>query len=383
MYFSALALLDAVERRLRDEDAAAINQLVHVAEEEGQQQRADVRAVHVGIGHDDDLAVAELGRVEIVFADAGAQRRDHGADFLVAQHLVVARLLHVQDLALQRQDGLETAVAALFGGAAGRFALHQEQLATLGILLLAIGQFAGQTARIERAFAPRQVARLAGRLARARRVDGLAHDLPHHRRILVEILAQLVVDELGHVSGDIAVQLSLGLALELRLRDLHAHHRRQAFAHIVAAEVLLHVLEQSGRLPGRVNGAGERGAKASQVRAAIHRVDVVGEAEKAFRIAVVILQRDFHRQSSRVVRQFPVGFEVDGLVVQHRLAAVQMLDELRDAAAVQELVALHRVHALIGQVDFQAFVQERQLAQPLRQRVVIIGGLHHDRGIRP
>jgi hypothetical protein len=32
----------------------------HVAEEERQQQRADVRSVDVGIGHQDELAVAQL-----------------------------------------------------------------------------------------------------------------------------------------------------------------------------------------------------------------------------------------------------------------------------------------------------------------------------------
>ena len=56
-----LALLDPVQRRLRDVDVAALDQLRHVAEEEREQQRADVRAVHVGVGHQDDLAVAQLG----------------------------------------------------------------------------------------------------------------------------------------------------------------------------------------------------------------------------------------------------------------------------------------------------------------------------------
>ena len=181
----------------------------------------------------------------------------------MAQHLVVARLLYIQDLALERQDGLETAVTALLGGAAGRLALHQEQLATLGILLLAVGQLAGQSTGIERTFAPGQVARLAGRLARAGRVNSLPHDLAHHRRILVEILAQLVVDELGDVSGDIAVQLALGLAFELRLRDLYADHGRQAFAHIVAGQVLFDIFEQPGLLPGCVDGAGESAAEAA------------------------------------------------------------------------------------------------------------------------
>jgi len=166
------------------------------------------------------------------------------------------------------------------------------------------------------------------------------------------------------------------------LRNLHADHGRQSFAHIVAAQIFLYIFEQAGRLPRRVDGARERGAKAGQMRAAIHRIDVVGETEKAFRIAVVILQRDFHRQRSRIVGQLPVGFEVDGLFVQHRLAAVQVPDELRDAAKVKEFVVLHRIDALVAQVDLQALVQERQLAQPLRQRVVVIGGFHHDGGIR-
>ena len=122
-----------VQRRLCDEDVAALDQLLHVAEEECQQQRADVAAVDVGVGHDDDLAVADLRGIKIVFGDAGAERRDDGADFLVAQHLVVAGLFDVQNFTLQAGGWPGTAVAALLGGAAGGFALDQEQLAALGI----------------------------------------------------------------------------------------------------------------------------------------------------------------------------------------------------------------------------------------------------------
>src|ERR1039458_9843983 len=145
-------------------------------------------------------------------------------------------------------------------------AASRPRAASLGrptLLPLAVGQLAGQSTGIERTFAPGQVARLAGRLARAGRVNSLPHDLAHHRRILVEILARLVVDELGHVSGDIAVQLALGLAFELRLRDLHADHGRQAFAHIVAGQVLFDIFEQPGLLPGCVDGAGESAAEAA------------------------------------------------------------------------------------------------------------------------
>ena len=62
-----LALLDRIQRRLRNVHVAALDQFLHVAEEERQQQRADVRAVHVGVGHQDDLAVAQLRRIEVIF----------------------------------------------------------------------------------------------------------------------------------------------------------------------------------------------------------------------------------------------------------------------------------------------------------------------------
>jgi hypothetical protein len=50
--------------------------------------------------------VAGLRQVELV-ARAGADGRHHGLHLRVGEDLVDARLLDVQDLAAQRQDGLE------------------------------------------------------------------------------------------------------------------------------------------------------------------------------------------------------------------------------------------------------------------------------------
>ena len=97
--------------------------------EEREQQRADVRAVDVGVGHDDDLVDSAASSRSNSSLDAGAERRDDRADLLVAEHLVDARLLDVEDLAAQRQDRLEVAVASLLRGAAGRVALDDEELA--------------------------------------------------------------------------------------------------------------------------------------------------------------------------------------------------------------------------------------------------------------
>ena len=121
-------LLHLVERRLGDIDVAVGDQIRHVAEEERQQQRADVGTVYVGVRHDDHAVVAQLLDLEIVAADAAPQSRHHRPHFRRRQHLVEARLLHVQDLAAQRQDGLRSPVAALLGGAACRIALHQKYL---------------------------------------------------------------------------------------------------------------------------------------------------------------------------------------------------------------------------------------------------------------
>ena len=59
-------------------DIAVLDEGPHEAEEEGEQQGADVGAVHVGIGHDDDLVIAQLVQVELV-PDAGPQGGDDRA----------------------------------------------------------------------------------------------------------------------------------------------------------------------------------------------------------------------------------------------------------------------------------------------------------------
>ena len=170
-----LAARHLVERRLGDEHVALLHQLHHLPVEERQQQRADVGAVDVGVGHDDDLVVAQLRDIEVV-ADAGAERGDDVGHLLGRQHLVDARALDVEDLAADRQHGLELALAALLGGAAGRVAFDDEKLGVGRVAVLALGETARKPQVVERALTPRQLARLARRLAGERRLDDLADD---------------------------------------------------------------------------------------------------------------------------------------------------------------------------------------------------------------
>ena len=155
--------------------------------------------------------------------------------------------------------------------------------------------------------------------------------------------------------------------------QLDADDDDETFADVVAGEVLLHVFEEAQGLAGGVDGAGERGAEAGEMGSAVDGVDVVGEGEDGLGVGVVVLQRDLHGD---VVA---LGFHVDGLVVQHLLALVEVLDELGDAADVLELLVLALAGlgvggAFVGERDLEALVEEGELAQPLGQRVVVVLG---------
>ncbi len=119
------------------------DQLGQLAVEERHQQRGDMGAVHVGVGHDDDPAVAQPGPVEPV-AHAAAQRLDQVLQLLILQQLLVARAGDVEDLAAQRQHRLGVAVARLLGRAAGAVALDEEDLGVVAALARAVGELAGQ-----------------------------------------------------------------------------------------------------------------------------------------------------------------------------------------------------------------------------------------------
>ena len=67
------------------------------------------------------------------------------------EHLAERRLLGVEHLAAQRQDGLELAVAALLGGAAGGVALDDEQLALAGSVELQSASLPGRLSRCDTA----------------------------------------------------------------------------------------------------------------------------------------------------------------------------------------------------------------------------------------
>jgi hypothetical protein len=202
--------------------------------EQRQEERADVRAVHVRVGHHDDLVVAQLVLVELLGQEARADRAHDRLDLVVVEDRVDRRLLDVQDLALERQDRLERH-ARLLGGPAGRVTLDDVELGVLGCrALVAVGELRGQAAALEPALA-HELASLARGLAGAQLVHDLDEDPLGGGRVLLAERPQAVPDDRLDDRLRLAVaELDLGLALELRVRDLHREHGRKARAEVLS-----------------------------------------------------------------------------------------------------------------------------------------------------
>ena len=317
-----------------------------------------MRAVDVRVAQQDRASVAELLDVEVL-ADAGAERGDERLDLLVAEHLVGARLLDVQDLPAQRQDRLGAPIAAALRAAAGRRALDDEELALLRVALRAVRELAGKERAVERALALHQIARLARGLARAERGEALVHDATRVWRVLLEVLTERVVHRRGDLPRDLGVpEPRLRLTFELRLLDLHADDRGETLAHVLGRQVRVRVLQLPVLPRVRVERSRERVAEAGEVGAAVDRVDVVREGVDAFREGVVVLERDLH---DGVVL---VGLlDVDGLVVERLVRPIKVADERHDPAV--EVVVRLGVVALVVERQEQALVQVGGLAEPL------------------
>ncbi len=105
-----------------------------------------MRTIHIRIGHDHDLVIAKLCDIEIIavaFGKTAAKGIDHGLDLRVGQHLVNAGLLHVQDLAADRQDRLIIPVSGCLGRTACGISLYDERSHICdAIPALTVGQLA-------------------------------------------------------------------------------------------------------------------------------------------------------------------------------------------------------------------------------------------------
>ena len=182
----------------------------------------------------------------------------------------------------------------------------------------------------------------------------------------LEPVGHLLVADLLDERLDLGVaELGLGLALELRVADLHRDDRGETLADVVARELRVLLLEQLlvHRVP--VDRRRQRGAEALLVGAALVRVDRVRERVDRLGVAVVPLHRDVeaHRH---VVLAHAVGGEADDGLVDRALLGVDVLDVVLQAALV-EVRDLGGLEGLVlGAGEGAASARETSSASPCR-----------------
>src|ERR1700755_1116094 len=98
-----------------------------------------MRAVDVGVGHDDDARIAQI-LFAVLRQRAGADRLHQVGELGIGGELVLGGGGDVEDFSAQREDSLGLAVARLLGAAAGRVALDDEQFGAFGGGIGAIGE---------------------------------------------------------------------------------------------------------------------------------------------------------------------------------------------------------------------------------------------------
>ncbi len=335
---------------------------LHVAEEEGEQERADMRAVHVGVGHQHNVVIAQAAEVKVL-ANICAQCRNQRLNFLVAQRLVEARLLNVENLAAQRENGLEAAVAPLFGRAACAVTLHNVDFALLGVAARAVGQLAGEREALQRALADDKIACLARRLARTVGRAALLEDVLRLARILLQPAPHGLGDGRRHVTAHLGVeQLELVLPLKLRLNHLDAHNGRHALTRVLAGEVGVALLEHPLLARPVVDNARNGRAQARNVAAPVRRVDGIGKGKDRLGEAVGVLNGGFH------VRCVHIHVNVDRRV-QHGAVAVEVAHKAFDAPLKVEVRLEPGLGALVNELQVNAARQESHLAEARCQRL--------------
>ena len=105
------------------------------------------------------------------------------------------------------------------------------------------------------------------------------------------------------------------------------------------------------------------------MHAALRRVDVVGEGDEYLAVAVVVLHGNL------ALGVLALAGHVDDVLVQLVFVAVDVFDELADAAGVVHDVLLLLAGALVLRAYLQPGVQKRLLAHAGVQRVVVKHGL--------
>ena len=255
-----------------------------------------MRAVHVGVGHDDDLvgSAAWKYRTRPARSPCPAPSRGLPISWRGAQHLRSNRARStVQDLAPERQHRLASAGSRpVCADPPALFALHEEQLRLRRVLFRTVssafrrGRFTAPSPFLRRVSS--RALRAASRACAA--LHDLAHDhsapAPDSPRTIPPASLPIRFSTAGRTSED--TSLSFVWLENFGSGTFHRQHAGQPLAHVVAGEIHLLALGNAAvRLAYRVTVRRQCCTKASHVSAAVPLGAVVGKRQHHLVVAVV------------------------------------------------------------------------------------------------
>ena len=254
-------------------------------------------AVHIGVGHDHYLVIAQFGKIE-VFINARPHSADNRADLFVSQNPVEPCFLHIENLAAQGQDGLDPPIPALLGRPSGGVPLHQKELTFLRILAATVGQLARQVGKLEGIFTARQFPGLPGRFARPGGANRFIDNPPRSRRVLLEEGIDPLVANRIDGAVDLAVaQPRFGLPFKLGLMQLDAQDCGEPLTDIITGKIALILFEQPFTAGVVIDQAGQRSLESLFVGAAFFGMDIVGVGVDRLAVAALVLQGKFNLEA--------------------------------------------------------------------------------------
>ncbi len=370
-----LAPLDFIQRRHSGIDIAVFNQGTHIAEEEGQQQRSDMGTVHVRIGHNDHFMVAQLLDVELV-TDTGTQGHDQGVQLIVAIDFIGPGLLHVQHLTPHGQNRLEPGISALDGRACSGVTLDDVDFTEAGVPLVAVLQLVRHLTGFQTGLTADGFSGLSGGFTSPVGHHGLFQDGLGSGRMLLEIGGQLIRHHLIYQSADIGIaELGLGLALELGIGELDGDDGGDALPAVLAGNLVI-ALDDAILNAVIIQHTGKGRLEARFVHTAFGGINLVGEAEDEFVVAVVILNRHLGRG---IV--LPAA-HIDDILMEGRLIPVAPGGKLPDTALVAHRIRDRLLAPGIGDGNVQSGGQECLFPHAGMKNLIIIFQRIEHLGIR-
>ena len=386
-----LVLISAeVQGRCGDVQVTFLYDAGHETIEKGHDKRVDVRTIDVGVGHDDNLIVAQLVDVGllIVFAFNAETHANALYDVhyrLGLEHLMPLHLLYIQYLSFQRKYGLRVAVAPLLGRTTCRVALHEEYFRRFGVFVRAVGQLTGQSATRHGVLSLNTLACLAGGDTRC----GGQYHLVANKFGLLGMFFQIIAKGLayGLLNGTrhfAVAQLGFGLAFKLRLGHLDGDNGGKSFAEVFACYFNLRFFYLLGYNRVVVGVGFERTrkghAETRKVGTAFNGVDVVHI--RVYVLAVIGVIHHSHLDGDVLF----LRFKVDNVVEEVCAVAVDVTHEL-----FQTIFGMERLRtclavfigAKVGQGYLNAGIEVRQFAHARCNDVPTVHRCGENAGVGP